>query len=105
MGVVSRQTRLNRLSSGNKCLGVPILEQIDVWMFLWDMFAGAAVQRDRHYNPSPQQAKNISGLGREGNVFPPEFQKAGFETEIRGVSNGKENASPGSSTGQKEQQH
>lgn len=33
--------------------------------------------------------QNISVLGREGNVFPPEFQKAGFETEIRGVSNGK----------------
>lgn len=38
--------------------------------------------------------QNISVPGREGNVFPPEFQKAGFETEIRGVRNGKENAPP-----------
>lgn len=38
--------------------------------------------------------QNISVLGREGNVFPPEFQKAGFEAESRGASNGKENAPP-----------
>lgn len=50
MEFVSRQTRLNRLSSGNKSLSVPILEQMDAWMFLWDIFAGAAVQKGRHCN-------------------------------------------------------
>lgn len=99
MGFVSRHTRLHKLSCGNKslcsylwgnrCLNVHFRDQCSCETYLLALQCRKTGTANLCLNK-----QNLPVLRKEGNVFPPKFQKAGFEAGIRGGSNGKKNAPP-----------